>query len=283
MSCFIPRDLYGVIGWPLAQSLSPLLHNTGFQELGIPAVYLALEVPPNDLEKFLRSLELFRVKGCSVTIPHKIAVLPYLDSISEQASLAGAVNTLFFKDGQLAGDNTDVTGFLAPLANLRLDEMDVLLLGAGGAAHAAAAALKLSGCRQIWVCTPGNARHIPLAERFGFTPIAWEDRYKKEANLVINATPLGMKGKFVEENPYDFALAAKIGGIAYDLVYNPENTLFLQAAAKAGRKCIGGLEMFYGQGNAQFHIWTGRDLPIKAHAALLAALRQASWLLPPQL
>lgn len=273
MSCFIPRDLYGVIGWPLAQSLSPLLHNTGFQVLGIPAAYLALEVSPDDLERFLRSLALFRVKGCSVTIPHKIAVLPYLDSISEQASLAGAVNTLFFKDGLLAGDNTDVTGFLAPLANLRLDEMDALLLGAGGAAHAVAAALKLAGCRQTWVCTPGNERHIPLAERFGFTPIAWDDRCKKEANLIINATPLGMKGKFVHESPYDFDHAAKIGGIAYDLVYNPENTLFLQAAARAGRKRISGIEMFYEQGNAQFRIWTGRDLPPEARAALCQALR----------
>lgn len=276
MSCFIPKDLYGVIGWPLAQTLSPLIHNSGFQSIGIPAIYLAFEIAPHDLEKFLQSMQLYSMRGCSVTIPHKIAVLPYLESISEQASLAGAVNTLYFKNGLLAGENTDVDGFLAPLADIRLDTMDALLLGAGGAAHAVAAGLKLAGCRQTRICTPGNKRHLPLAERFGFIPIKWEDRYKWPAQIVINATPLGMKGKYADSSPYDFSLAPANSGIAYDLVYNPAETVFLKSAASAGRKCIGGAAMFFGQGNAQFRIWTGRNLPEYARIAFENALAKIS-------
>lgn len=272
MSCFLPRDLYGVIGWPLAQTLSPLIHNTAFQDLGIPGIYLPFEVAPENLEKFLLAMPLYHMRGCSVTIPHKISVLPYLDSISEKAALAGAVNTLFFKDSEFAGDNTDVDGFLAPLNNMLLDTMSVLLLGAGGAAHAVAAGLKLSGCQQTRVCTPGNKSHFALAERFGFTAINWDDRYKWPAQLVINATPMGMRGKLVKECPYDFSLAPQENGIAYDLVYNPKDTLFLKSASSVGRKCIGGKEMFYGQGNAQFHIWTGRSLPEASRKALEKAL-----------
>lgn len=273
MDCFLPTSLYGVIGWPLAQSLSPLLHNTGFQALCIPSVYLAWPVPPEQLGKFLDSMRLLKIEGCSVTIPHKIAVLPYLESVSEAASLAGAVNTLFWRSDSLCGENTDVAGFLAPLSNLPLDTLDVLLLGAGGAAHAAAAGLRLAGCRSARVTSPSNQRQYPLAERFAFTPIAWKDRYAHPADIVINATPMGMKGDLVNENPYNFTQAPTVkGGWAYDLVYNPLHTHFLTEAAKVGRKCISGLEMFFGQGNAQFKLWTGHILPQSARINLEKAL-----------
>lgn len=268
-----PKYLYGVIGWPLGQTLSPLLHNTAFETLAIPAVYMAWPVPPDDLKTFLAGMRLLQIRGCSVTIPHKIAVLRYLDNVSEPASLAGAVNTLFWRDDDLCGENTDVAGFITPLSDLALDAFDVLLLGAGGAAHAVAAGLRLSGCSNVRVTSPGDQRQYQLAERFAFTPIAWKDRYKYPARLVVNATPLGMIGEHVDESPYDFekAPAAK-NGWAYDLVYNPLHTRFLAGAAKAGRKIISGLEMFFGQGNAQFRLWTGRDLPRSSRIALEKAL-----------
>lgn len=269
----LPQELYGVIGWPLAQSLSPLVHNTGFRVLGIPAVYLRWEVPPERLGTFTEAVRLLPVRGCSVTIPHKQAIMPFLDVVSEAATLAGAANTLSWKDGALCGDNTDVAGFLAPLAAVPLERMDALLLGAGGAAHAVAAALRLRGCRQVRVCTPRNKRHLEIAERFGFTPVPWDDRYAAPAGLVINATPLGMHGKNEGETPYDFALAPAVpGGIAYDIVYNPAETRFLREAATAGRRCIGGVAMFFGQADEQFRIWTGRPLPEQAREALVAAL-----------
>lgn len=273
MSCVLPKNLYGVIGWPLGQSLSPLMHNTGFQSLGLQSVYLAWPVAEDQLQPFFSNLSLFRVKGLSITIPHKIAVMALLDNMSEAAALAGAVNTLFWRDNELCGENTDVTGFLAPLADLCLESLDVLLLGAGGAAHAAAAGLRLSGCRQVRVASPGNKRQHHLAERFSFTPIAWEERYSRPATLVINATPLGMHGQLEAQTPYDFAKAPSCGhGYAYDLIYNPVETVFLQNALGMGRQCISGLEMFIGQGSAQFNLWTGEALPEAAIWAVKKAL-----------
>ena len=269
----LPETLYGVIGWPLSQSLSPLVHNTGFRARGIPAVYLRWEIAPDRLGTFMDAVRLLNIRGCSVTIPHKQAILPFLDVVSEAATLAGAANTLFWKEDALCGDNTDVAGFLAPLESVPLERMDALLLGAGGAAHAVAAALRLRGCRQVRVATPGNRRHLELAERFGFTPVAWDERYAALAGLVINATPLGMHGEHEGETPYDFALAPQVqGGIAYDIVYNPAETRFLREAAAAGRRCINGVEMFFGQADAQFRIWTGQALPDAAREALMAAL-----------
>lgn len=288
---FLPSQLYGVIGWPLAQSLSPLLHNSGFQALGIPAVYLRWEVPPERLATFVDSVRLLGIRGCSVTIPHKMALLPLLDRVSEQAELAGAANTVYWDGEDLCGENTDVSGFLAPLAAVPLENMDALLLGAGGAAHAVAAGLRLRRCRKAFVATPSNRSHLSLAERFGFTPVLWEQRHDVPADLIINTTPLGMRGKYEKESPYDFSLAAPGhvasatdtatgspyggdggAGLAYDIVYNPLETRFLREARQAGRRCVTGLEMFFGQGDAQFRLWTGRPLPAASRQALETAL-----------
>ena len=115
MSAFIPSSLYGVIGWPLAQSLSPLLHNTAFQALGIPAAYMLWELPPEKLPRFVDSMRLLGIRGCSVTLPHKVEILPLLDHRSERVELMGAANTLYWRDDRLCGENTDVTGFMHPL------------------------------------------------------------------------------------------------------------------------------------------------------------------------
>lgn len=273
MACFSPENLYGIIGWPLGHSLSPLLHNTAFQSLEIPAVYMPWPLLGEDLPAFLENMRIMRVKGCSVTIPHKIAVMARLDDVSEAASLAGAVNTLYWREERLCGENTDVSGFLAPLDGLPIDKMEILLLGAGGAAHAAAAGLRLRGCRFVRVGSPGDQRQFSLAERFGFEPLMWKDIYKFPARLVINATPLGMNGEYGRQCAYDFDIAPKVpDGWAYDLVYNPLETVFLRKAEKNGWRPISGLEMFYTQGNAQFRLWTGRSLPPQSRMALEAAL-----------
>lgn len=271
MSCFLPKNMYGVIGWPLAQSLSPLLHNTAFQALHISSIYMSWPIRPEDLATFMNVMPVLGIAGCSVTIPHKVAVLPYLDTASEAASLAGAANTLYWRDGALCGDNTDVAGFMSPLKNMDLTKMDVLLLGAGGAARAVAAGLKLAGCANVRVTSPHDKRQYELAERFGFTPVPWADRGRFPATLIVNATPLGMYGGNEDKTPYEFG-ASPSHGIAYDLVYNPLRTRFLREAEKAGRKIISGLEMFYGQGEAQFKLWTGLNMPQEARQALENAL-----------
>lgn len=146
-----------------------------------------------------------------------------------------------------------MSGFLAPLAAVPLENMDALLLGAGGAAHAVAAGLRLRRCRKAFVATPSNRSHLSLAERFGFTPVLWEQRHDVPADLIINTTPLGMRGKYEKESPYDFSLAAPGhvasatdtatgspyggdggAGLAYDIVYNPLETRFLREARRPG-------------------------------------------------
>ena len=278
--------LYGVTGWPLSQSLSPLLHNTGFAALGINALYLKWEVPPQKLPTFVESVRLLNIRGCSVTIPHKVELLPLLDEVSPLASRVGAANTIYWKGERLCGENTDVAGFMAPLANVPLAGADVLLLGAGGAARAVAAGLVTAAPQnrpaRVFVATPSDKSHLPLAEEFGLTPLRWQDRHEPAPLLVINTTPLGMRGKAEQDTPYDFSLAkplapasdANATPIAYDIVYNPLETRFLREARAAGRRCISGLEMFFGQGDAQFRLWTRQGLPPESRHALEAALGQ---------
>ena len=278
--------LYGVTGWPLSQSLSPLLHNTGFAALGINALYLKWEVPPQKLPTFVESVRLLNIRGCSVTIPHKVELLPLLDEVSPLARRVGAANTIYWKGESLCGENTDVAGFMAPLANVSLAGADVLLLGAGGAARAVAAGLVTAAPHnrpaRVFVSTPSDKSHLTLADEFGLTPLLWQNRHEPTPLLVINTTPLGMRGKAEQDTPYDFWLGtppapandAKATPLAYDIVYNPLETRFLREARAAGRRCISGLEMFLGQGDAQFRLWTGQGLPPESRRALEAALGQ---------
>ena len=276
---FLPRALYAVTGWPLSQSLSPLIHNTGFQTLGIPAAYLAFPIAPRELEHFVQTVRMLHMGGVSVTIPHKETVIPLLDGITDRARQVGAVNTLFWTDAEhdqeLWGDNTDIAGFLAPLTAMRMDfaAQTALVLGAGGAARAVVGGLALSGCRHIHITTPSNKSHLPLVQQFSATPVNWEDRHSVEATLVINTTPLGMHGSHEDESPWDFAKGAlPPQAVAYDIVYNPLETRFLREARAHGLASITGREMFFAQGNAQFRLWTGMDLPDAARRALDHAL-----------
>ena len=276
--------LYGVTGWPLGQSLSPLLHNTGFAALGINALYMKWEVPPHKLPAFVESVRLLNIRGCSVTIPHKVELLPLLDEVSPLALRVGAANTIYWQGERLCGENTDVAGFMAPLAGVPLAGADILLLGAGGAARAVAAGLVSPAPHDrpahIYVATPSDKSHLPLAEEFGLTPLLWQNRHEPAPLLVINTTPLGMRGKAEDDTPYDFSLAAQCAPcgntapLAYDIVYNPLETRFLREARAAGRRCISGLEMFFGQGDAQFRLWTGQGLPPESRRALETALGQ---------
>lgn len=249
------------------------MHNAGFNALGIDSVYMSWPLPPSGLEKFVEAVHLLNIQGCSITIPHKMTILPLLDGVDEPARLAGAVNTLYWKDGKLYGENTDVAGFLSPLKNYSIADKPVLLLGAGGAACAAASGLRLLGCAAVRVASRGDIHQYELAEKFGFTAIAWKERYSSYSYLIINATPAGMKGETENQTPYDFAEAPDPGhGLVYDLVYNPLQTKLVKDAIIAGRDVISGLEMFFWQGDAQFMHWTGRHLPAQSRQAITEAL-----------
>ncbi|ABK99966.1 shikimate dehydrogenase family protein [Pelobacter propionicus] len=271
--CSTP-SLYGVIGYPLGHSLSPLLHNTAFRELGIPGVLLPWSIEPERLPAFIQSVRLLNIRGACVTIPHKQSIIPLLDRVTDRVKALGAANTLYWDGDLLCGDNTDILGFMSPLQAdpPSAEQTRVLVLGAGGVARAAVAGLKSLGLNQITITDIVDASSATLAETFDLKTIPWSQRSEVDAHILINTTPLGMKGKFEEESPYPTEALAARQGIAYDIVYTPFVTRFLREARAAGWKTIGGLEMFISQADHQFLTWTGRNLPQAAKQAVIDAL-----------
>ena len=270
-----PR-LYGLIGHPLAHSLSPLLHTTAFQILGLPAVLAAWPLTSAQLPLFFQAFRLLNLEGACVTIPHKEAVIPFLDEISDRARVLGAVNLIHRREGRICGDNTDWPGFLAPLKDYGpAPETRVLLLGAGGAARAAAAGLRELGLQDITVTAPSDRRPAELARAFGLKTAPWAARGGLPCELVVNATPSGMAGPAENDTAYPADGFAGRRGLAYDLVYNPRLTRFLREALAAGWETIDGLAMFLAQAEAQFLIWTGRQMPPAAKRKAAEALSPA--------
>lgn len=275
MSQFTPYSIYGIIGYPLGHSLSPLIHTTSFQDYGIPAVLVPFSTPHEDIPTLFKSVRLLNIRGLCVTIPHKQAIIPYLDEVTEHVKKAGAANLVYWDGDKLCGDNTDIVGFMQPLQEKQLPPQykKVLLLGAGGAARAAVVGLHDLGYTDITVTDIVTDLPSELAKEFNLKTVAWEDRDKVEAQIIINSTPLGMKGKFEDQTPYEYSWF-KGKGVAYDIVYTPYHTRFRQEAEKAGWESISGREMFIGQANAQFKIWTGKDLSDRAKQAVIDALAE---------
>nr|GBO97557.1 shikimate 5-dehydrogenase I alpha [Nitratidesulfovibrio sp. HK-II] len=208
---FLPRELYGIIGHPLGHTMSPLLHNWGFGLLDIPAVYMAWPLEPGRVGDFITAVRTLPIRGASVTIPHKQAVLPLLDGVSDRARAVGAVNTLYWRDGRLLGENTDVTGFLAPLrqraaAGWRCAR--ALVLGNGGAARAVLAGLHELGpdgegvVGAVAVTGRNPEKAAPLAAEFGAAVVDWDARGAWGADLVVNTTPMGMSGERQGDTAY---------------------------------------------------------------------------------
>ena len=264
----IPEKLFGIIGASLSHSLSPLLHNWGFGRERLPYAYLTWEIQTDAIPAFMLACRTLPISGLSVTIPHKQAVIPYLDELTEEASATGAVNTLFWDQGRLWGDNTDCRGFLAPLTKEGRMPESALLLGAGGAALACIHALQRHGCQEIRIAARNNEKAAALARRTGLTSLAWEERSRAGAELAVNATPLGTSGSLAGESPLPAYSLSRFETI-YDLVYNPLKTVLLKEAESAGCRCISGLDMFVSQGLLQFLRWTGHDLPEEESRKLL--------------
>lgn len=275
---FLPRELYGIIGHPLGHTMSPLLHNWGFSLLDVAAVYMAWPLEPGRVDDFLTAVRTLPIRGASVTIPHKQTVLPLLDGVSDRARAVGAVNTLYWQEGRLVGENTDVAGFLAPLrvraaAGWRCAR--ALVLGAGGAARAVLAGLnELAGegvVGETAVAGRSPEKVAPLAEGFGAGVVDWQARAAWGADLVVNTTPMGMSGERQNDSAFPARGFAGRSGLAYDLVYNPLCTRFLAEAADADWDTQDGLAMFVEQGREQFRLWTGRELPAGDARTLIAA------------
>jgi 3-dehydroquinate dehydratase/shikimate dehydrogenase len=260
--------VYGIAGNPVAHSLSPVLHNAGFAAAGIDAVYLPLHTESvDDLWDFVDGLP---VSGLSVTMPWKIAVLPHLDAIEPEAAGFGAVNTVVRReDGNCYGANTDLAAIVEPLeAQLPLQGARVLLLGAGGAARAAAFGLQARGAKvAILNRTPSAAE--TLARESG--AIVARSGELGGYDIIVNATPAGMLGAAVDELAVDVS-ALTDARLVFDMVYRPTETPLVRLARARGIPVITGDAMFLHQAAAQWKLWTGSPAPMPT---LQHALRQA--------
>ena len=251
---------FGIIGHPLGHTLSPLVHNWGFSRFDLDARYRPWPTLPEELAAFMARLRATPIEGLSVTIPHKTAVMAYVDEVTDLGRSVGAVNTLYWRDGRLWADNTDVEGFSRPLLVRGIAPKKALVLGAGGAARAVVAALVRLGVAEVGVTGRSFDKAQALATEFGVAAVPWDDRGGYGADLLANATPMGMAGRFEGVSPFP-ASALTTGTVVYDLVYNPHDTRLVLDGIAAGACVVPGIEMFLYQAVEQFRLWTGLTLP----------------------
>ncbi len=247
--------LAGVIGWPVSHSRSPLLHNHWLARHGIDGAYLPLPVRPEDLPTAIAGLRAAGFRGANVTIPHKVAVAALCSTLRPAARQAGAVNTLVFTEAGIVGDNTDGAGFLASLCAHGVAPGPALLLGAGGAARAIAAALLGEGVA-VTVANRTPARAAGLAAALpGLRTLPWEQRHTLGGlALLVNTTSLGMVG----QPPLAMDLSAAPPGLAVcDIVYAPLETPLMAQARARGLRTVGGLGMLLHQAVPGFAAWFG--------------------------
>lgn len=269
--------LAGLMGWPVAHSRSPRLHNWWIEKYGVDGVYVPLAVRPEHLDDALRALPKLGFAGCNVTIPHKEAVAEAVDELDEIASRVGAVNTVVaLPDGALWGSNSDVFGFAESLRTdapgWRADAGPAVVLGAGGAARAVIVALQDLGAR-IVVVNRTRARADALAAEFGCAAADWVERRRvvAEAGLVVNTTSLGMAG----EPPLDLPLdLLRPEAVVCDIVYTPLRTKLLNEAAARGNPVVDGLNMLLHQARPGFERWFGLrpEVTPELRAHVLASL-----------
>jgi 3-dehydroquinate dehydratase/shikimate dehydrogenase len=265
---------YGVIGDPVGHSLSPLMHNAAFAARRKNAVYLPFHV--RDLSDFIAALAPLRIAGFSVTLPHKERILRYLDDCDPLAAEVGAVNTVVVRAGKLCGYNTDFVGVLRAIERrLRLSSSAVLLIGAGGAARAAAFALARAGAAvSVWARRPQRARALARAiggEAVDRPEIGRQGIARQSFDAIVNCTPVGMHpggGSLLEGRELNCRLVM-------DLIYRPLKTELLRRAERRGIETISGVDMFVAQGVAQWELWMGEPAPEAVmRRVVLAALQK---------
>ena len=259
----------GVIGYPLSHTLSPVFQQAALDYHAIPVTYSAWPTPPDRLSETVKRLRGEDYMGFNITIPHKEQLLDLVDDVNEMARSVGAVNTVVNRNGVLTGHNTDTYGFVRSLrekADFDPRGKNVLLLGAGGAARAAAFALAGEGVERLTIANRTVSRAESLAEDVGETlpkidvvPLA---NVSGDADLIVNSTSIGMaSGDGAGQTPLAAASISR-NALAYDMVYTPAETPFLRCAQQAGARVLGGLWMLIYQGAAAFELWTGKDAPM---------------------
>ena len=270
--------LYGIFGHPIGHSLSPLMHNTAFVHYGIEAIYLPFAVQPAHLELAVKSIAALQMGGVNVTVPHKQAVLAWMDELSPEARLIGAVNTIHLRNGRLHGYNTDGIGFLHALVAVGsvVAGRTVMLLGAGGAARAIAVQLFLSGVRRLLLANRTLTRAEDLA---AFLKQNIPDADISVVTMRESSLAAQLPDTDIVVNAHDPLLlpstALSPQHLVCDIVYRPLQTPLLRAAQRQGARTVDGLGMLLYQGAKAFEIWTARAFPLALiRARLLEAVAE---------
>lgn len=270
---------FAVLGHPIGHTLSPIMHNAAFQSLGLDAIYLAFDVAPANLLDVLGAMGRMGFKGVNLTVPLKETAFKGLGNLDETARRLGAVNTIEFTPDGLKGHNTDGKGFLTAVResfDYSVKGGTLFVMGCGGAGRAVAITASVEGASRLILADIDESRcravsrdiatYSPATrvEWAGVSPADWA-RLVPEANLIIQASPVGMKAEDVCPLPPS---AFHAGQLAFDLVYNRPSTCFTQAATEGGARASNGLGMLLHQGAESFTIWTGKP-------AAVAVMRQA--------
>ena len=261
--------LFAVLGDPVSHSLGPLMHNTAFSDLGYNGVYLAFRV--KDIGKAVVGIKALGIKGASITIPHKVSVMDFLDELDDTAKKIGAVNTIINRNGILTGYNSDGLGVVkALIEKTTIKDKQVVILGAGGAARAIGFAIISEGGRVTVINrTPFKGEELARDLGADFQPLSKLN--KTACHILINTTPVGMMPDIdtmpVRKQDLDKTM------VVMDVVYNPLKTRLLRAAEKIGCRTIDGVSMFVYQGVFQLELWTGMKAPVEVmKKAVLTAL-----------
>lgn len=260
------EELVGVFGYPVDENPTVVVAKTAFEELGIPYRYLTVEVKPENLEAAMKALVAWNMKGIHLTIPHKVEVLKYLDHIADDAKIMGAVNTVYVKDGELYGENTDGKGFIKSLQNVGIEikGKKVFMLGAGGAARAIAVELANAGAKQLVILNRSEERGSELKEllekntkmqvefrKWSETAVIDED-----TDILVNTTSIGLYPNVDEKPDIDFD-SIRPEMTVCDVIPNHPHTQLLKEAEKRGAKTVDGLGMLINQAVESFRLWTG--------------------------
>ncbi len=264
-------ELIALFGNPVDENATVVIQEAAFNALGLNYRYMTTKVFPEDLEVAVKALKALNMKGANVTTPHKVEILKYLNHVSETAALMGAVNTIYLKDGETYGDNTDGKGFITSVlgAGIELKGRRVIVLGAGGAARAMTVELAAAGAKHILIVNRNAERGRALSDLLnaktsaGAEYVPWNGTYPipQDADIVVNATSVGM---YPDPNKPDIDYATLMPRmIVCDGVHNPRQTPFLIEAAKRGCETLEGFSMLVNQGAIGFKLWTGLDAPVE--------------------
>lgn len=266
----------GLIGHPVAHSKSPEMINAAYQKQGLPYIYLAYDVAPEDLKQAVEGMRALGFRGWNVTVPHKVTVMDHLDEVEESARLIGAVNTVMVEEGRLIGINTDGAGYLRSLVTetgIDPAEQQVVLIGAGGAARAVGYALARAGVQRITVVNRTETRGRELAARLKMwteTEGVGLDQAGEKlqgASLLVQTTSVGMYPD-TEACPVDPTFLHE-GLLVSDLIYHPRDTRLMREARTRGARVHGGLGMLLHQGALAYRRWTGQEAPTETMREIL--------------